>query len=174
MPRRSAAWSTSAPAVQGQDVSRRYWACAPLIAGARLRTGNTVSGHGASTLLASSIKTIRTAGVTVRAKAWFSVSGVTARMDPAVKKAIAGIPETAWVPIKYPNATWDEQEQRWICSAHLTKTTNTRVHVLPEGSADHLPARRPPGRTPQPPRPRRPPDRRHTPESAQGAGKVGR
>jgi hypothetical protein len=30
MPRRSAAWSTSVPAVQGQDVSRRYWACAVL------------------------------------------------------------------------------------------------------------------------------------------------
>ena len=40
--------------------------CAPLIAGARLRKGNVVSGHGASTLLASSIATVRAAGVTGR------------------------------------------------------------------------------------------------------------
>jgi len=158
--------------------------CAPLVAGARLRKGNVVSGHGACTLLASSIATVRTAGVTgrvmvradsgyyrhdlitaaVRAKAWFSV---TARMDPAVKKAIAGIAEDDWVPIKYPNAIWDEDERRWISSAQLAETTNTRVHVLPEGSAGHLPAGRPPGRTPRPPRPRRPTEGcHHTSEDA--------
>lgn len=37
MPRRSAAWSISVPAVQGQDVSRGYWACAPLILRPRLQ-----------------------------------------------------------------------------------------------------------------------------------------
>ncbi len=123
--------------------------CAPLVAGARLRKGNVVSGHGAATLLASSITTVRAAGVTgrvmvradsgyyrhdlitaaVRAKAWFSV---TARMDPAVKKAIAGIAEDDWVPIKYPNAIWDEDEQRWISSAQLAETTFTAFTSYPK------------------------------------------
>ncbi len=123
--------------------------CAPLVAGARLRKGNTVSGHGAATLLATAITTVRTAGVTgqvmvradsgyyrqdligaaIRAKAWFSV---TARLDSAVKKAIAAIPEDDWVAIKYPNAIWDEQERRWISSAHLAETTFTAFTSYPK------------------------------------------
>ncbi len=123
--------------------------CAPLVAAARLRKGNTVSGHGASTLLATAIKTVRTAGVTgqvmvradsgyyrqdlisaaIRAKAWFSV---TARLDSAVKKAIAAIPEDDWVAIKYPNAIWDEDERRWISSAHLAETTFTAFTSYPK------------------------------------------
>lgn len=37
-------------------------ACAPVIAAARLRKGNVVSGHGGAKLVASSVKTARTAG----------------------------------------------------------------------------------------------------------------
>ncbi len=57
---------------------------------------------------------------------------MTARMDPAVKKAIAGIPDTAWVSIKYSNAIWDEDERRWISSAQLAETTFTAFTSYPK------------------------------------------
>jgi hypothetical protein len=111
---------------------------APVIARARLRRGNTASAAGAGRLLAQAISTARTAGVksrilcradsayygwafvgtAIRAKTWFSV---TARMDPKVKAAIAGIEETGWQPIKYPNAVWDEAEQRWVSDAEVAE-----------------------------------------------------
>ncbi len=34
---------------------------------------------------------------------------ITARMNPAVKPAIASIGEDAWIPIRYPQAVWDEE-----------------------------------------------------------------
>lgn len=57
-----------------------------------------------------------------RAGARFSV---TARMDPAVRKAIAGIDDAAWTPIRYPNAVWDEAEQRWISDAEVAEVPFT-------------------------------------------------
>ena len=36
---------------------------------------------------------------------------ITARMNKDVTAAIAGIDQTAWTPIKYPNAIYDEDEQ---------------------------------------------------------------
>ncbi len=109
---------------------------------ARLRKGNTISGHGAARLIGDAISAARGAGVTgqvmvradsgyyrqdviaaaVKAKASFSV---TARMDPAVKKTIAAIPDQAWATIQYPRAVWDEQEHRWISQAQVAETTFT-------------------------------------------------
>jgi hypothetical protein len=43
-------------------------------------------------------------GTAVRHDTWFSV---TARMNPKVKAAIAGIDQDAWQAIKYPNAVWE-------------------------------------------------------------------
>ncbi len=123
--------------------------CAPVIAGSRLRKGNTVSGHGAPRLIGDAISAARAAGVSgqvmvradsgyyrqdviaavVKAKAWFSV---TARMDPAVKKAIVAIPEQAWVTIKYPRAVWDEQEHRWISEAQVAQTSFTAFTSHPK------------------------------------------
>jgi hypothetical protein len=57
-----------------------------------------------------------------RAGAFFSV---TARLDPAVKVAIASIGEDAWTPIKYPRAVWDEQLARWISDAEVAETRYT-------------------------------------------------
>lgn len=54
----------------------------------------------------------------IRAGARFSV---TARMDPAVRRAIAGIEEAAWTPIHYPNAIWDEDEQRLVSDAEVAE-----------------------------------------------------
>jgi hypothetical protein len=111
---------------------------APVIARARLRKGSTASAKGAGRLLAQAISTARSAGVkgrilcradsayygwafvgtAIRAKAWFSV---TARMTKTVTAAIASIGEDAWVAIKYPNAIWDEAEQRWVSDAEVAE-----------------------------------------------------
>ncbi len=58
----------------------------------------------------------------MNAKAQFSI---TARMDRAVEKAVAGIPENAWVHIRYPKAIYDEEQQRWISDAQVAETTYT-------------------------------------------------
>lgn len=91
--------------------------CAPVIAGARLRKGSSISGRGAARLIGDAIATSRAAGATgqvmvradsgyyrrdviaatIKAKAWFSV---TARMNSAVTKAIAAIPEQDWTTIR--------------------------------------------------------------------------
>jgi hypothetical protein len=52
-------------------------------------------------------------------KAQFSI---TARLDKAVQKAISGIAEPAWVSIEYPEAIFDEEQQRWISDAEVAET----------------------------------------------------
>lgn len=115
---------------------------APVITAARLRSGNAASGSGGERLLAQAIGTARRAGVSgrilaradsayynhafvaaaTRAGAWFSV---TARMNARVTAAIASIPDDAWTTIKYPNAVWEDDEQRWISDAEIAETTLT-------------------------------------------------
>lgn len=115
---------------------------APVIARARLRKGNTSSAQGAGRLLAGSISTARAAGAAgavmaradsayygwdfvgtaIRHQAWFSV---TARMTSSVKSAIAGIAEQEWTPIEYPQALWDEAEQRWVSDAEVAEVPFT-------------------------------------------------
>lgn len=46
---------------------------------------------------------------------------VTARMNPAVVRAISTIDETAWTPIRYPNAIWDQDEQRLVSDAEVAE-----------------------------------------------------
>ena len=111
---------------------------APVIAQARLRRGNTASASGCGRLLAQAITTARGAGVTgqvlaradsayygwafvgtaIRHKAWFSV---TARMTPRVVKAITSIDDAAWQAIEYPNAVYDQAEQRWVSDAEVAE-----------------------------------------------------
>ena len=50
---------------------------------------------------------------------------ITARLNPAVVKAITGIDAHAWTPIRYPNALFDEDEQRWISDAEVAETVLT-------------------------------------------------
>jgi hypothetical protein len=57
-----------------------------------------------------------------RAGAFFSV---TARMDPAVRSAIAAIPAGAWTPIRYPRAVWDDQLRRWVSDAEVAEVPYT-------------------------------------------------
>lgn len=109
---------------------------APVIAQARLRSGNTASAKGAGRILAQAITTARAAGIrgriqaradsayygwafvgtAIRKKAWFSV---TARVTKTVTAAITSIPADAWTSIKYPHAIYDETEQRWVSDAEL-------------------------------------------------------
>jgi DDE family transposase len=115
---------------------------APLIAGTRLRGGSANTARGAASFAAEALGAARAAGCTGtivaradsglycaaftgtcrRAGAYFSV---TARMDAAVRRAIAAIPEGAWTPIKYPRAIWDDQLRAWVSDAEIAETSYT-------------------------------------------------
>ena len=129
---------------------------APLIAASRLRKGSTNSARGAGRLLTDALATARRAGAVGlllvradsayygheivaacrRAGARFSI---TARLTPSVVKAITGIDEQAWTPIRYPNAIFDEDEQRWISDAEVAETVLTAF--TGRRRRDHITAR---------------------------------
>jgi len=84
----------------------------------RQRGGNANSGRGAGSFLAETFSRVRAAGasgaITLRADSGFysgSVAGacraadvrfsITVRLNPAIRKAVAQIPEEAWVAIPY-------------------------------------------------------------------------
>ena len=117
-------------------------AAAPVIAATRLRGGSAASSRGAASFAAVSVSTARTTGCTgilvVRAdSAFYSAAftrairragacfSVTVPMNPAVRAAIAAIPETAWRSIKYPRAIWDDQLRCWISDAQVTEVEYT-------------------------------------------------
>ncbi|MEP6559995.1 MAG: hypothetical protein ABJD68_02850, partial [Nakamurella sp.] len=115
---------------------------APIIVGHRLRKGAVNSARGAGKFRSDTISAGRRAGAgpvircqldsafcnhgvitaIMAAKAQFSI---TARMDKAVQKAITGIDENAWVHIKYPEAIYDEEQQRWISDAQVAEIDYT-------------------------------------------------
>jgi Transposase DDE domain group 1 len=115
---------------------------APVIAATRLRGGSAASSRGAASFAALSVSTARATGCTAalvvradsafysaafttsvrRAGAFFSV---TAPMNRAVKAAIAAIPATAWTPIRYPRAIWDDQLRCWISDAQVAEVEYT-------------------------------------------------
>jgi hypothetical protein len=64
---------------------------------------------------------------------------VTVRMNRTVVKAISGIKESAWVPIHYPNAIWDEDEQRLVSDADIAEIPFTAFTT--RRKADHISAR---------------------------------
>src|SRR5665648_573466 len=110
---------------------------APVIAATRLRRCPN-SAKGAARLVADALVTARRAGatgqVTVRSdSAYYNHDviaaartggarfSITARMDPAVTRAITQIPDDAWVGIKYPHAIYDEDEHRWVSDAEVAE-----------------------------------------------------
>jgi hypothetical protein len=115
---------------------------APVIAGTRLRRGSAGSAKGAASFVAEAIATARAVGATgtllarmdsafyshavvaacVRADVRFSI---TVRQDRSIRRAIAAIGETAWIPIHYPNAIYDENTGGWISDAEIAETTYT-------------------------------------------------
>jgi hypothetical protein len=115
---------------------------APVIAATRLRGGNAASARGAASLAARAIGTAREAGCTgtivVRLDSAFynaAVIGavrrngarfsVTVPMNSSVRAAIAAIPGTAWIPIRYPRAIWDDQLDCWISDAEVAEIEYT-------------------------------------------------
>ncbi len=115
---------------------------APVIAASRLRKGAVNSARGAARLVADTLVTARRCGATglvvTRADSAFynadvvaaigrggSRFSITARMDKAVQAAITTIDDTAWTPIQYPNAIYDDDEHRWISDAEVAETPYT-------------------------------------------------
>jgi Transposase DDE domain group 1 len=111
---------------------------APVIAACRLRKGSVNSARGAERLIAEAAGTARSAGASgllvarldsafynhqvIRACQRHGVRfSVTARLNRSVLTAIGGIDERAWTTIKYPDAVWDEDEQRWISEAEVAE-----------------------------------------------------
>jgi hypothetical protein len=129
---------------------------APVIAAARLRRGAAFSPRGASRLLAEALRTVRAAGagglVVVRADSAYYIHdivaaarragarfSITARMTATVSRAIAGIPESAWTPIRYAQAVWDDEERRWISDAEVAEVPFTAF--TGRRRAEHIPGR---------------------------------
>src|SRR5512144_1153681 len=125
-------------------------------AATRLRKGSANSARGAARLVADAVRTARAAGASglliVRADAAYygyevvaaarragAHFSVTARMAPAVAAAIAAIPDTAWTAIRYPNAVWDDDEQRWISDAEVAEIGFTAF--TGRRRAEHVPGR---------------------------------
>jgi hypothetical protein len=129
---------------------------APMIAATRLRRGSVNSVRGAARLLADALACARRAGATglviVRAdSAFYSYDvaaaarragarfSLTARLTPAAIRAITSINEQAWTPIRYPNAIYDADEQRWISDAEVAEVPFTAF--TGRRRAEHITAR---------------------------------
>jgi len=112
------------------------------IAHTRFRRGNAAAGRGGAHFLAETISRVRAAGSTgallVRADSGFYDSrfiaacrrakvrfSVTARIDSAVARAIAGISESAWRPIPYWDAVEDDDGIIVASTAEVAETTFT-------------------------------------------------
>src|SRR5450830_245190 len=118
---------------------------APIIIGSRLRKGAAGSPRGAGKFVGDILATVRrlrsaTASGLVLLRADSAFHGhavvaaahragarvsITARMDPAVKRAIATIPDTAWTTIQYTDAIRDETTGKWISTADVTEVAFT-------------------------------------------------
>ncbi len=129
---------------------------APVIAATRLRKGSTNSVRGAGKLLADALATARRAGssgllivradsayyghdiinTARRAGARFSI---TARQTATVTRAITLIDHDAWTAIRYPNAIFDDDEQRWVSDAEVAEISFTAF--TGRRKADHITAR---------------------------------
>jgi len=112
---------------------------APVITGTRLRRGSAGSAKGAASFVVENISAARAAGTLVARmdSAFYSYAvvaacqrhdvrySITVRQNRPVKAAIATIEESAWVPIRYPNAIYDEASGQWISDAEIAETTFT-------------------------------------------------
>jgi len=118
---------------------------APIIIGSRLRKGAAGSPRGAGKFVGDILATVKrlrskTASglVLLRADSAFyghavvaaahragAKVSITARMDPAVKRAIGTIPDEAWTTIEYTDAIRDEVTGTWISSAEVAEVPFT-------------------------------------------------
>lgn len=121
-------------------------AAPPVIASTRLRGGRAGSARGAASLVAEALGTARALGADADRTARLLLRGdsafytgtvisaarrhgarfsVTVTMNPAIRRAIEAIPDSAWVPIRYPNAVWDDEAGAWISDAEVAETGYT-------------------------------------------------
>ncbi|QWT23588.1 IS1380 family transposase [Subtercola sp. PAMC28395] len=128
---------------------------APVVIGQRLRKGAAGSPRGAARIVADALKTVtrlpgmNAAPVLLRAdsayyghatvsaalRAGANVS-ITARQDPAVKRAIHAIPDDAWTKIEYPNAIYDPDTATWTSVAEVAEVPFTAFASRPK--KDHV------------------------------------
>jgi hypothetical protein len=78
-------------------------------------------------------------GALRRGGACFSVT-VPMRRD--VRAAIEAIPDSAWTPITYPRAIWDENQKRLIADAQVAEVPYTAFATKRKGQAITRPADR--------------------------------
>ena len=133
--------------------------CAPVIAGMRLRAGKTGSGKGAGRMVAQAIGTARAAGargqILVRGDSAYGSRAVVAACmrhgaqfslvmtrNPAVKRAIAAIDESAWTPVCYPGAVRDPDTGGWISDAEVAEISDTAFASTPDRITARLVVRR--------------------------------
>jgi hypothetical protein len=132
-------------------------ATAPVIVAQRLRKGATGSPRGAKRLVGDAVRTTRRLlgkgqlvvvrmdsafygrGAVHAALAGGAAVSVTVRMDKAVKKAVAAIPDDAWTTIEYTDAVYDKQASRWISRAEVAEVPFTAFAA--QKKADHVPGR---------------------------------
>ena len=129
---------------------------APVVIGERLRKGAAGSPRGAARIVADALKTVtrlpgpNSAPVSLRAdsayyghatvsaalKAGADVS-ITARQDPAVKRAIGTIADDAWTKIQYTNAIYDPDTHTWISVAEVAEVPFTAFSSRPKKDQIH-------------------------------------
>jgi hypothetical protein len=128
---------------------------APVVIAQRLRKGASGSPRGAGRIVADAVRTAtrlpggKSMPVLLRAdsayygratvnaalKAGADVS-ITARQDPAVKRAIGSIPEDGWTTIDYTNAILDADTRTWISTAEVAEVPFTAFTSRPK--KDHV------------------------------------
>src|ERR671910_808515 len=133
--------------------------CAPVIAGMRLRAGKTGSGKGAGRMVAQAIATARAAGATgkilVRGDSAYGNRAViracrrgnaefslVMTKNPAITRAIAAIPDTAWTPVRYPGAVRDPDTGAWISDAEVAEVPYTAFAATQDRITARLVVRR--------------------------------
>lgn len=130
---------------------------APVIAAQRLRKGNVGSPRGAARLATDALALVRRSrlagrSVLVRADSAFyshtlvraartagAAVSITMRMIPNVKRAIASIDESAWTPIKYTDAIYDEATGTWTSRAEVAEIPFTAF--TSKGPSGQVPGR---------------------------------
>src|SRR5665647_1602794 len=131
---------------------------APVIIAQRLRRGACGSPRGPARLISDALATVtrlpgmKTARVLVRFDSAFygyasvntaiaagAAVSVTARMDPAIKRAIASIAEDEWQAIEYTDAIYDETTKAWISNAEVAEIPFTAFTSRKKG--EHIAGR---------------------------------
>lgn len=132
---------------------------APVIAGMRLRAGRANSAKGAARMVAQAIGTARAvsddAQILVRGDTAFgsrAVVGTCVRHDArfslamtrnsAIERAIAGIDEAAWTPVRYPGAVYDPDTGGWISDAEVAEIAYTAFASTTDAITARLVVRR--------------------------------